>query len=140
MGHRARPTGSHPVTMRRERTLNLRCLDDLSRRKALDGLQPLQVGKRHDRRLLAPKTDHLIPVTRIRNCWLRCHASHHNGTRRRSGATIQAPANPTARGPRDSLMIGLGECNRHAVRIRDLHVADTVRISLDRFMFDTSGT
>ena len=34
----------------------------------------------------------------------------------------------------------LGERYRVAVRIRDLHVADTVRVSLDWFMFDTFGS
>jgi hypothetical protein len=34
----------------------------------------------------------------------------------------------------------LGERYRVAVRIRDLRVADTVRVSLDRFMLDTFGS
>ena len=71
MGHRARPTGSHPITMRSERTFNLRRFDDLRRSQALDSLQPPQVGQGHDRRLLASKLDHLIRTTRVRDSWMR---------------------------------------------------------------------
>src|SRR5215469_1621305 len=47
---------------------------------------------------------------------------------------------PNVRVPRRSRLRWLGERYRVAVRIRDFHVADTVRVSLDWLMFDAFGS
>jgi hypothetical protein len=75
-----RPHAAHSRWTARVLTISA-ASTDLSRRQALDSLQPPQVAKGDDRRLLASKTDHLVRPTRIRSCWLRCHASRHDGTR-----------------------------------------------------------
>lgn len=75
--HSTRQTPAGP-----KRGLDICRLDDLGRGQSLYGLQPPQVGQRHDRRLLTSETDHLVRLAWIR-FWLRSHASHPNATRRR---------------------------------------------------------
>jgi hypothetical protein len=82
-----RQAGCHSFTMRCGRTLNLRCLGNLSRRQALGSDQPPQVGKGHDRRLL---------VSRRARPGLRRHQQPEHlyieVTRRRIGIAIDLPA------------------------------------------------
>ena len=56
------------------------------------------------------------------------------------GSAVPCMLRPNVRFTRRSRLRQLGERYRVAVRIRDLHVADTVRVSLDWFMFDTFGS